>query len=51
MIFLGVAFLFSENIENADRIVWPVAIIGTGLWMVFKQQISRLNAQYHEKQV
>jgi sRNA-binding regulator protein Hfq len=51
MIFLGIGFLLSENIENADRIVWPVAIIGTGLWMVFKHQISRLNALYHEKQV
>lgn len=50
MIVLGAAFLFSENIDDADRIVWPVVIIGTGLWMVFKHQISRMHIGYHEKQ-
>jgi hypothetical protein len=36
MVLLGTAFLFTENIANADRFVWPVAIIGTGLWLVLR---------------
>jgi hypothetical protein len=36
MIIIGSAFLFTENIHNADRIVWPIAIIGTGAWMVMR---------------
>ena len=36
MVLLGTAFLFTENIPDADRIIWPVAIIGTGLWMMLK---------------
>jgi hypothetical protein len=33
---LGTAFLFTENINDADRFVWPVAIIGAGAWMITK---------------
>ena len=38
MIFLGVAFLFTDNIDNADHIVWPVVIIAAGSWMVFRNR-------------
>ncbi len=38
MIFLGVAFLFTENINDADRVVWPVIIIAAGSWMVFRNR-------------
>jgi hypothetical protein len=38
MIVLGTAFLFTENFNNADRFVWPVAIIGIGTWMVLKHR-------------
>ncbi len=31
---LGSAFLLTENINDADRFVWPVAIMGIGAWMV-----------------
>ena len=37
MIILGMAFLFTENINNADRVVWPIAIIAAGTWMILKQ--------------
>ena len=37
MIVLGTAFLFTENFHQADRIVWPIAIIGAGTWMVLRQ--------------
>jgi hypothetical protein len=36
MTILGIAFLFTENINNADRVIWPLAIMGTGLWMVLR---------------
>jgi Domain of unknown function (DUF5668) len=45
MIFIGTAFLFTENFDNAGRIVWPIAIIGTGLWMVMKHN-KRADAPY-----
>ncbi len=38
MIVLGTAFLFTDNFNNADRIVWPVAIIGVGTWMVLRNK-------------
>ncbi len=36
MVVLGTSFLFTENFDNADRIVWPVAVMGIGTWMVLK---------------
>jgi Domain of unknown function (DUF5668) len=38
MIVLGSALLITENVDDADRLVWPVAIIGTGIWMVTKHK-------------
>jgi hypothetical protein len=37
LMFIGVALLFSENIDNAGRIIWPIGIIGVGIWMVTKE--------------
>ncbi|HEY9195293.1 MAG TPA: hypothetical protein VIM77_03485, partial [Mucilaginibacter sp.] len=37
MIFLGVVFLLNENIHNADRIVWPIAIIAFGMWLIVRR--------------
>jgi predicted membrane protein len=48
LIFLGVAFLFSENIDNADRVVWPVAIIAAGSWMVFRNRKPVTEIPYKE---
>jgi drug/metabolite transporter (DMT)-like permease len=48
MILLGTAFLLTENIANADRIVWPVAIIGAGLWMVLKHKKNIADTPYKE---
>ncbi|NHA06785.1 hypothetical protein G7092_23480 [Mucilaginibacter sp. HC2] len=33
---VGVAFLLDDNIADADRIVWPVAIMGFGAWIAFR---------------
>ena len=44
LIFIGVAFLFSQNIDNADRIIWPIGVIGAGVWMVTKENRRVENA-------
>lgn len=36
MILIGSAFLLTENIHNADRIVWPLALISYGTYVVLK---------------
>jgi len=36
LMFIGVAFLFTENIDNADRIIWPAGIIAVGVYLVTK---------------
>jgi hypothetical protein len=38
MVMLGTAFLITENVGNADRFIWPVTIIGLGVWMVTKHR-------------
>lgn len=40
LVFIGVAFLFSENVINADRIIWPAGIIATGIYLVTKHTRS-----------
>ncbi len=47
LIGLGVIFLFTENIHNSDRIFWPVAIIGFGLWMILRRH-TRVDKDYGE---
>ncbi|HVW98096.1 MAG TPA: DUF5668 domain-containing protein [Mucilaginibacter sp.] len=37
LIVLGVVFLINNNVDNADRIVWPIAIIAFGLWMILRR--------------
>jgi len=36
IIALGGVFLVTENIHHASHIIWPVAILGAGLYMVTK---------------
>jgi Domain of unknown function (DUF5668) len=52
MIILGIAFLFTENINNADRVVWPIAIIAAGTWMILKQHkkadANTIDTEYKE---
>ena len=47
VIVIGTAFLFTENFDNADRVVWPLAIIGVGAWMVIKHN-HKANEAYKE---
>ena len=37
LILLGAVFLCTENIDNAGRFVWPLAIIAFGLWMILRR--------------
>ena len=37
LILIGIVFLINENFDNADRIVWPIAIIGFGLWLILRR--------------
>jgi Domain of unknown function (DUF5668) len=46
MILLGTAFLFTENIADADRVVWPVFIIGAGLWLVLRNSHKTTDTIY-----
>ncbi|MDB5017754.1 MAG: hypothetical protein JWQ84_2586 [Mucilaginibacter sp.] len=48
IIVLGCAFLFTENIDNAGRFIWPVTVMGLGTWMVLKHHDKRADARYHE---
>jgi predicted membrane protein len=40
MIGLGVIFLFNENVDHSGHIIWPLAIIGFGLWMILRRHSS-----------
>jgi predicted membrane protein len=48
MIIIGTAFLFTENIHNSERLVWPLAIIGAGTWMIMRHNNKLRDAQYHD---
>ncbi|MFD0792525.1 LiaI-LiaF-like domain-containing protein [Mucilaginibacter litoreus] len=37
LIGLGVIFMITENIHNADSFVWPIAIIALGFWIMSKK--------------
>jgi hypothetical protein len=38
LVVMGGAFLLTENIDNAENVVWPITIIGVGTWMVLKNR-------------
>ncbi|QXV67259.1 hypothetical protein INP83_09295 [Mucilaginibacter sp. 21P] len=49
---LGVIFLVTENIHNADGFVWPLAIIGLGFWIMSKKSsknTSKYDTDYWDK--
>jgi predicted membrane protein len=37
LLFLGIIFLFNDNFDDAHRVVWPLAIIGVGIWIILKR--------------
>ena len=37
MIVLGIIFLLNDNIDDASRIVWPIGIIGFGIWLILRR--------------
>jgi hypothetical protein len=48
MTVLGFSLLLTDNLQDAGRFVWPMAIIGIGTWMVLKHSKKAENAQYKE---
>ncbi|HZY36383.1 MAG TPA: DUF5668 domain-containing protein [Mucilaginibacter sp.] len=45
LIVLGVVLLISHNVRNSEDIVWPLAIIAFGLWMIMRRH-SPTNKDY-----
>jgi predicted membrane protein len=37
LIVLGVVFLFTQNLHGSEDVVWPMAIIAFGLWMILRR--------------
>jgi len=48
LILLGIVFLINNNFHGAGGIIWPIAIIAFGLWMILRRH-SRFDADYWEK--
>ncbi len=40
LILVGIVFLLNDNIHGAGDIVWPVAIIAFGLWMILRRHTN-----------
>lgn len=38
LVILGIVFLIDQNIHNAGNIVWPLAIIAFGLWLILRKR-------------
>ncbi|MBB6129258.1 LiaF transmembrane domain-containing protein [Mucilaginibacter lappiensis] len=36
-IVLGIIFLLNDNIDDASRVVWPIGIIGFGIWLILRR--------------
>ena len=49
MTVIGLSLLLTENINDADRFVWPVAIIGIGTWMVLRHSKKADGVDYKER--
>ncbi len=47
LVFIGTMFLFTENVPDAGRIVWPAGIIATGLYLVMKNN-KKVDANYSD---
>lgn len=37
LVALGTVFLITQNINNSDRIVGPLAVIGFGMWLILRR--------------
>jgi len=48
LLILGVVFLLNENFHEARGIIWPMAIIAFGLWMILRRH-NKVNHEYWEK--
>jgi hypothetical protein len=37
LIAVGIGLLIINNVDNSDRIVWPIAIIAFGIWLILRR--------------
>jgi hypothetical protein len=37
LVGVGVLLLLSKNIDDSDRILWPLAVIGFGMWLILRR--------------
>ncbi len=49
LIVLGVVFLFTENLPNSSDVVWPLAIIAFGLWMILRRHTPNDKDRWDKK--
>jgi len=49
MVILGVVFLINENVNNSGNIVWPVAIIAFGLWLILRKGKHGSDPEFWER--
>ncbi|MGZ3872463.1 MAG: LiaF transmembrane domain-containing protein [Mucilaginibacter sp.] len=49
LILLGVVFLLDNNIHGASGVIWPVAIIAFGFWMIMRRH-GRFDKDYLTRQ-
>src|ERR1700744_1472098 len=49
LILIGVVLFIVNNVNGASGVVWPLAIIAFGLWMILRRH-HRFDKDYWEKQ-
>jgi len=49
LIVLGVVFLFTENLHDSADVVWPLAIIAFGLWMILRRHTPNDKDRWDKK--
>ena len=48
LIFLGIVFLLDHTIPGINRLLWPLAIIGFGIWLILRRHNK---GEYWEKKL
>lgn len=51
LIGMGILLFIINNVNNSDRIIWPIAIIGFGMWLIVRRGKTRdpLTGKYKTK--
>ncbi|WP_259070819.1 cell wall-active antibiotics response protein [Mucilaginibacter sp. X4EP1] len=49
LILLGVVFLINDNVSGSSEIIWPLAIIAFGLWMILRKNYKYDNQNWEKR--